>query len=32
MTALFGLFACIHFDAPWYFFVIGFFCLLLDSK
>lgn len=31
MTALFALIVCIHYDAPFYVFVIGFLCLLLDS-
>jgi len=31
MTAIFAFFACIHYDAPWYAFVIGFLCLWLDA-
>lgn len=31
MTALFALIACMALDAPRYAYVIGFFCLLLDS-
>ena len=30
MLALFGFFVCIGFGAPWYVFVIGFMCLLID--
>lgn len=32
MTALFGLFACMALDAPWYAYLIGFICLLFDSN
>ena len=32
MTALFGLFMAIHYDAPWYVWIIGFICVVLDSK
>lgn len=31
MLALFGLFVCIGLGAPWWVFVIGFFCVLLDA-
>jgi hypothetical protein len=30
MLALFGLFVCIGLNAPWWVFVLGFSCLLLD--
>lgn len=31
MLALFGFFVCIAFNAPFYVWVIGFLCLMLDS-
>jgi hypothetical protein len=31
MCALFGLFMAIHYDAPWYVWIVGFLCVLLDS-
>jgi hypothetical protein len=30
MVAIFAFVACVHFDAPGYWFLIGFLCLLLD--
>jgi uncharacterized membrane protein YecN with MAPEG domain len=32
MLALFGLFLAIAYAAPWWVWVIGFLCVLLDSK
>lgn len=32
MTALFGLFLAIHYDAPWYVWIIGLLCVMADSK
>lgn len=32
MLALFGFFVCVGLDAPWWVFLIGFLCLLLDGK
>lgn len=32
MTAFFGLALAIGLDAPWYAYVIGFICVVLDSK
>ena len=29
--AIFGLITCIALDAPWYAYLLGFFCLLMDS-
>jgi hypothetical protein len=31
MLALFGLLVCIGLNAPWWVFVIGFLCLILDD-
>lgn len=31
MTKLFALIVCIYFDAPFYIFVIGFLCLMMDD-
>jgi hypothetical protein len=32
MLALFGWFVCMVLDAPWWLFVIGFLCLIIDSN
>lgn len=32
MTALFGFFACIALDAPWYAYVIGSLCAMADGS
>lgn len=32
MTAIFGLIACMAFDASFGWYLAGFLCLLLDSK
>lgn len=32
MLALFGFFACFFLDAPWYAYLIGFCCLLIDGR
>jgi len=31
MSALFGLFLCIGMGAPWWVYIIGFICVLLDG-
>lgn len=31
IVAIFAFFTCVHFDAPFYIFLIGFLCLLLDE-
>lgn len=31
MVALFAFFVCIHYDAPWYIFLIGFLLLLMEK-
>lgn len=31
MTALFAMITCMALDAPWYAYVIGFFCLMMDQ-
>jgi hypothetical protein len=30
MLALFGFFVCLALDAPWWVFLIGFLCLLVE--
>jgi hypothetical protein len=30
LTRFFGLATCVAYDAPWWVFVIGFLCLLMD--
>lgn len=32
MVAIFAFFVCVHYDAPWYLFLIGFLLLLMESK
>jgi hypothetical protein len=32
MCALFGLFLAIHYDAPWYVWIIGFLCVMADKN
>lgn len=32
MVAVFASLVCVHYDAPWWVFVIGFLLLLLDGK
>lgn len=32
MLAIFGLVMAIHYEPPWYVWVVGFLCVLLDSK
>lgn len=32
MLALFGFFVCVGLGAPWWVFLIGFLCLLLDGQ
>jgi len=31
MTAIFGLVLTIYYEAPWWVYLIGFFCLCLDA-
>jgi hypothetical protein len=31
MVAIFAFFLAVAYDAPWYVFVIGFLCLIMDS-
>jgi len=32
MLALFGFFTCVALDAPWWAYLIGFLCLILDGE
>lgn len=31
MLAIFGFIVCFHYSAPWYVWLIGFLCLVLDG-
>jgi len=32
MVALFAFFICVHYDAPWYIFLLGFLLLCIDGS